>query len=65
MIGGMGMGLGGLGMINILFSILNNFNILNEIIYVLQVGRFGSIVFVVNVSKWEYFLKQKNREGRK
>lgn len=63
--GGMGMGPGGPGMINIPPSILNNPNIPNEIIHALQAGRLGSTVFVANVSKWEHSLKQKNREGRK
>lgn len=59
--GGMGMGPGGPGMINIPPSILNNPNIPNEIIHALQAGRLGSTVFVANVSKWEQSLKQKNR----
>ena len=63
--GGMGMGPGGPGMINIPPSILNNPNIPNEIIHALQAGRLGSTVFVANVSKWEQSLKQKNREGWK
>uniref|UniRef100_A0A5F9DJ94 RRM domain-containing protein n=1 Tax=Oryctolagus cuniculus TaxID=9986 RepID=A0A5F9DJ94_RABIT len=46
--GGMGMGPGGPGMINIPPSILNNPNIPNEIIHALQAGRLGSTVFVAN-----------------
>lgn len=56
--GGMGMGPGGPGMINIPPSILNNPNIPNEIIHALQAGRLGSTVFVANVSKWTHcFIK--------
>ncbi|XP_023601881.1 heterogeneous nuclear ribonucleoprotein M isoform X14 [Myotis lucifugus] len=47
--GGMGMGPGGPGMINIPPSILNNPNIPNEIIHALQAGRLGSTVFVANL----------------
>ncbi|CAD7689882.1 unnamed protein product [Nyctereutes procyonoides] len=47
--GGMGMGPGGPGMINIPPSILNNPNIPNEIIHALQTGRLGSTVFVANL----------------
>ncbi|XP_036305832.1 heterogeneous nuclear ribonucleoprotein M isoform X15 [Pipistrellus kuhlii] len=47
--GGMGMGPGGPGIINIPPSILNNPNIPNEIIHALQAGRLGSTVFVANL----------------
>ncbi|NXD31512.1 HNRPM protein, partial [Spelaeornis formosus] len=46
---GIGPGPGGLGMINIPPSILNNPNIPNEIIHALQAGRLGSTVFVANL----------------
>ena len=59
--GGMGMGPGGPGMINIPPSILNNPNIPNEIIHALQAGRLGSTVFVANVSKREHCLRWKSQ----
>lgn len=40
----------GLGLMNLLFFIFNNLNIFFEVISNLQVGRFGFIIFVVNVS---------------
>ena len=49
MTGGMGMGPGGPGVINIPPSILNNPNIPNEIIHALQAGGLGSTVFVANL----------------
>lgn len=58
--GGMGMGPGGPGMINIPPSILNNPNIPNEIIHALQAGRLGSTVFVANVSKWNSIWSRKS-----
>ncbi|NWU82736.1 HNRPM protein, partial [Onychorhynchus coronatus] len=47
--GGLGIGPGGPGMLNIPPSILNNPNIPNEIIHALQAGRLGSTVFVANL----------------
>ena len=49
MTGGMGMGPGDPGVINIPPSILNNPNIPNEIIHALQAGGLGSTVFVANL----------------